>query len=433
MDVLAKTLKLPSTNQYDYKLLSREDWKNSLDYFCYFDDDSDLKLKNTVLQGYATDDDLSADSIYLVEADRYQFPYGRTFIIVLGLYEQRKALAHLIIGLREGRDTLAVLDLVLNKTGLTSKQRNAIYQLSEDNWGLLLSDKFNTDTVDHKGNFHMIRRLPNFIQVQGDFKPVININFERFPDNLTIHGNFSPRVDGIAPLAKWPSDLTVHGSMHAQSMHLKGLPTKLKVAGVLSISPAQVSTMCQVECGSLVTFSSRKSKKLLNFKNFTIHESVAISSPVRGVTNLKAGGNLAYKDANSSTAPKYDETCTVFSDIEVGGDIGVTMLNALLTFGPNIKCQSLRLYVVLCNQFAENIQIEKDLELRYCFQVENLPSPVIKGNLVVEGAVNTKQGNALEYKVKLPEHGVVYGDVTIPDTIDVPDSFCVLGTLTKAK
>lgn len=111
--------------------------------------------------------------------------------------------------------------------------------------------------------------------------------------------------------------------------------------------------------------------------------------------------------------------------------MGVYLLNGLRTFGPNIKCRSLRLYAVLFNQFEPNIQIEKDLELQFCMLAEALPDIPIQGNLVVEGVVNTKQGNVIEHRLKLPERGLVYGNMTIPQSIDIPADFCCLGTVTK--
>lgn len=297
---LAKAIKFPAAPGFHYEFLTKDQWRQALDDFCYFEDDPDQKLKNSILQGYATEDDLSADSIFLVDSNPpcYQLPYDKTFMVVVAFSENQKILAHLIVSVIASRSSLS-FDLVLNKSGLTDTQNDELRHFSDLNGGILLARRFKIDVQDVQGFWHMPLRLPNFIQVNGHYRPAIDSNFVRFPDVMTVHGDFMPYVEGQSPLNKWPSEVTVHGSMIVKDVDLTKLPTRLKVETNLVINPTQVSTKSQVECLNLIVFSSRKNQKILDFKSFKIDGNVGISSPVGGIKNLKAKGNLTYKREKS--------------------------------------------------------------------------------------------------------------------------------------
>lgn len=232
------------------------------------------------------------------------------------------------------------------------------------------------------------------------------------PDNLSVDAVVYPDFSTSLALTKIPDNFTVNNDFSIYNTLVEHIGNNLVVAKTLIMSDqTHESIMCQnlhIKNGNYTTVVDLAKIKIEN-------DCQIRDCTLGGIANLTARSctiswNIFYSKKRGLTK------------LTVEGDLSIYNNDAFEELGPKVRCKNLTISNDNLVRISPDIVILHDLKISNCPNLTNLENLVIGGDLRLEKM----------QKVQL-HHTVVMGHTYIPESIQVPDSFCCLGQIVRTK
>lgn len=343
------------------------------------------------------------------------YSFNDFFNVAIAFKANAASLGHLVYtcGFAKKQDiyTLERSDLCLASNGLASGQASILESILKRNSAFDFISWFK----DTKGRFHVNNRLPDEIEINGNFDIGNFFEAKRIPRKLTVVGTvtdfmLSGKLSGKSLTKdRLPAELNVTESMSVTNTKFRYLPDKLSVAGCLSISTIQkIGSSC--DCHTLMISAVEGKPATISLGKVTIGEGgVTIEGSTGAIKNIHSLGDVTIR---------YNDTCESITNIKTNGSLAIYRSLALIKLGPDIECCHLSIFRGNIEDISE-VTISDSLSLERSHSTKLLPPNLFLQHLKIQECDN----------LQLPAYGVVYGDMTVPKHVSIPATFCCLGNV----
>lgn len=319
----------------------------------------------------------------------------------------------LFITRSEGHDRQLVEVFVKDNTAITPKLFPVINALDSN----LLENKINL-VPDGTGNYWNFNRLPNNLTIHSNLAPAVSAfcfdcsELIKLPNNLTVHGDFmfsrlthqqsSPYLGGLHEI---PDDLTVYGKLEI-SKKISKIGKNLYVKD-LTFCHATLNPIGK--CQRLSLYAENRDEidlSDLEVENVCDIFSLSPLEVMGKVKNLRCGSLNLDMSAVSTLENIETDKLTVKNDVK-------------LTAIKNLRCKFLYLESTLVS-YLENIKVDEVLSIISSPSLTHLPDGLVVNELYVRSPLDSLPKNAVV------KHKTFLAGKSQYD-IDIPESFCSLG------